>query len=226
MKITQVYSHLNGLEFLLVRKPALWQEIENTVKNIDASLAFEKISREKNMKGKILYSPAKLNKLFKEKFSDYGWQESRTDYFVNEDLKTTRETVHLKDKNEQRKIILERGFTAFRTYNQIDFVKDRIAVEVQFGKYFSVQYDLHVKHTFFYEHGDIDVGVEIIPMHSMMSEMSSGVAWYENELTNIVREGRSNPSVPVILMGIEPDSHEKTSYCSGDLSNSRKQVSN
>ena len=226
MKITQVYSHLNGLEFLLVRKPALWQEIENTVKNIDASLAFEKISREKNMKGKILYSPAKLNKLFKEKFSDYGWQEARTDYFVNEDLKTTRETVHLKDKNEQRKIILERGFTAFRTYNQIDFVKDRIAVEVQFGKYFSVQYDLHVKHTFFYERGDIDVGVEIIPMHSMMSEMSSGVAWYENELTNIVREGRSNPSVPVILMGIEPDSHEKTSYCSGDLSNSRKQVSN
>ena len=96
------------------------------------------------------------------------------------------------------------GFQAYGTYNQVDFVKDRVAVEVQFGKYFSVQYDLHVKHTFFYGRGDIDVGVEIIPMHSLMAQMSSGVAWYENELTNIVREGRSNPSVPIVLIGVEP----------------------
>ena len=83
-------------------------------------------------------------------------------------------------------------------------MKDRVAVEVQFGKYFAVQYDLHVKHTFFFERGDIDVGIEIIPMHSLMKEMSTGIAWYENELTNIVREGRSNPSVPIILIGIAP----------------------
>ena len=69
----------------------------------------------------------------------------------------------------------------------------------------SVQYDLHVKHTFFYNRGDIDVGIEIIPMHSLMAQMSTGIAWYENELTNIVREGRSNPTVPIILIGIEPD---------------------
>ena len=42
-------------------------------------------------------------------------------------------------------------------------------------------------------------------MHSLMSQMSSGVAWNENELTNIVREGRSNPSVPIVLTGVEPD---------------------
>ena len=122
---------------------------------------------------------------------------------MNEDLNTTRDIIHLRDKEEQRKIIRERGFTAYRTYNQVDFVKDKAAVEIQFGKYFSVQYDLHVKHTFFYERGDIDVGIEIIPMHSLMSQMSTGVAWYENELANIVREGRSNPSVPVVLIGIE-----------------------
>lgn len=129
----------------------------------------------------------------------------RTPYFVNEDFQTTRETVDIRDKEAQREAILSRGFQAYGTYNQVDFVKDRIAVEVQFGKYFSVQYDLHVKHTFFYGRGDIDVGIEIIPMHSLMSQMSSGVAWYENELTNIVREGRSNPSVPIVLIGVEPD---------------------
>ena len=204
MKIAQVYSHLNGLEFMLVRKPDLWQEIQDAVQNVDASSAFEKVSREKTMTGRILLSPSKLNTLFKAELSAKGWQEVRHAYFVNEDLNTAREIVHILDMDEQRRIIIERGFTPYRTYNQIDFVKDKAAIEVQLGKYFSVQYDLHVKHTFFYERGDIDVGIEIIPTHKMMSQMSSGVAWYENELANIVREGRSNPSVPVILIGIMP----------------------
>lgn len=205
MRIAQIYSHLNGVEFLLVHKAALWEEIQNVIRNVDAAQAFIKVSKEKTMRGTTLYSPAELNKLFKQGFSQSGWFENRTAYFVSEDLQTTRETVDIRNKLQQKQAITDRGFTAFGTYNQIDFVKDRVAIEVQFGKYFSVQYDLHVKHTFFYGRGDIDVGIEIIPMHSLMSQMSSGVAWYENELTNIVREGRSNPSVPIVLIGIEPD---------------------
>lgn len=208
MRIGQVYSHLNGLEFLWVHKPDLWEEIRTAIERVDSAKAFEKVSKEKNMRGRILYAPTKLNKLFKDEFSAMGWNEARISYYVNEDLQTTRDVADLRDKNEQKAIIVDRGFRAFGTYNQVDFVKDRIAVEVQFGKYFSVQYDLHVKHTFFYGRGDIDVGVEIIPMHSLMSQMSSGPAWYENELTNIVREGRSNPSVPIVLVGVEVDLEE------------------
>lgn len=205
MKIAQIYSHLNGVEFLIVHKPVLWNEIQNAIKNVDANKAFDKISKEKTMIGKTLYSPSKLNKLFKSEFSKNSWNETRIAYYVSEDLQTTREIVDIRDKEIQKQAILDKGFVAFNTYNQVDFVKERVAVEVQFGKYFSVQYDLHVKHTFFYGRGDIDVGIEIIPMHSLMSQMSSGVAWYENELTNIVREGRSNPSVPIVLIGVEPD---------------------
>ena len=83
MKIANIYSHLNGLEFMLVRKPDLWQEIQDAVKNVDASLAFEKVSREKTMIGKILLSPSKLNKLFKAELSSKGWHEVRHDYYVN-----------------------------------------------------------------------------------------------------------------------------------------------
>lgn len=205
MKIAQVYSHLNGVEFLIVHKPDLWDEIQTAIQNVNAKMAFEKISQEKTMRGRILYSPTQLNRLFKKEFSEKGWSEMRTAYFVNEDLRTTRDTVDIRNVQFQKEEIERRGFHAFRTNNQVDFVKERVAVEVQFGKYFSVQYDLHVKHTFFYGRGDIDVGVEIIPMHSLMSQMSSGPAWYENELTNIVREGRSNPSVPIVLIGVEPD---------------------
>lgn len=205
MKIAQIYSHLNGLEFLLVHQPVLQNEIQVAIQNVNAKKAFDKVSKEKTRKGNVLYSPRKLNDFFKKEFSKNGWEETRTSYFVNEDLQTTRETVNIRDKNIQKQEIINRGFTPFQTYNQVDFVKDRVAIEVQFGKYFSVQYDLHVKHTFFYGRGDIDVGIEIIPMHSLMSQMSSGIAWYENELTNIVREGRSNPSVPIVLIGVEPE---------------------
>ena len=202
MKMLQYYSHLNGLEFLLVHKPELWQEIKNVIEKIDSSSTLTKVSSERNKIGKLLYSPSALNALFKDEFTKLGWNEMRTSYYVNEDLQTTKNTVAILDEQLQRQSIESSGFTAYRTYNQVDFVKDRVAIEVQFGKYFAVQYDLHVKHTFFFERGDIDVGIEIIPMHSLMKEMSSGVAWYENELTNIIREGRSNPSVPIILIGV------------------------
>lgn len=205
MKIAQIYSHLNGEEFLIVHKPILWNDIQTAIINVDAGQAFNKTSSEKTKLGKTLYSPSKLNKLFKNEFSKNSWEEARTAYFVNEDLQTTRKTVDIREKSAQKQAIVDEGFEAFKTYNQIDFVKERVAVEVQFGKYFAVQYDLHVKHTFFYGRGDIDVGIEIIPTHNLMTQMSSGVAWYENELTNIVREGRSNPSVPIVLIGIEPD---------------------
>ena len=34
--------------------------------------------------------------------------------------------------------------------------------------------------------------------------MSSGVAYYEGKFYNVVRQGRGVPSVPLILIGIEP----------------------
>ena len=204
MKIVQLYSHLNGYEFLMYRKPHIWNEIQNAVECIDASAAFNKISDEKTRKGKTLFSPTVLNALFKEQLTRLDWEEMRISYYVTEDLGITRKTVDIRNPRDQKNAIEESGGIAYRTYNQVDFVKERVAIEVQFGKYFAVQYDLHVKHTFFYGRGDIDVGVEIIPMHSLVEQMSSGPAWYENELTNIVREGRSNPSVPIILLGVAP----------------------
>ncbi len=50
----------------------------------------------------------------------------------------------------------------------------------------------------------IDVGVEMLPMKVLTDEMSSGIAYYERELYNVIRQGRGVPAVPLILMGIAP----------------------
>ena len=205
MKISQIYSHLNGLEFLQIHKTDLWGDIQASIQSVKSAEALTKISNEKTMRGRMLFSPKDLNLFFRKEFEKRRWTELRTSYFVNEDLETTRDVVDILDKQKQKNIIISHGFIPYSTYNQVDFIKGKVAVEIQFGKYFSVQYDLHVKHTFFYNRGEIDVGVEIIPMHDLMSQMSSGVPWYENELTNIVREGRANPAVPIVLIGISPD---------------------
>ena len=90
------------------------------------------------------------------------------------------------------------------SYNQTDFVKDKLAVEVQFGKYSFVAYDLFVKHMLFYSGGVINLGIEILPTKKMQSEMSSGVAYFEGEVYNVMRQGRNNPPVPLLILGIEP----------------------
>ena len=52
---------------------------------------------------------------------------------------------------------------------------------------------------------DIDVGIEIIPTRAMCLKMDTGVAWFENEVANAIGEGRSNPPVPIVIIGIEPE---------------------
>lgn len=201
MKIIETYSHLNGLEFLIVHKPNLWQEIKDVITSVDAEVCKTKISKEKTMKGKILYSPIALNNAFGKLLHANKWQESRVKYWVTKSEKLIRKTLTLSSE-EQKKEIEAAGEVPIFSYNQTDFVKDRVAVEVQFGKYSFVAYDLFVKHLAFYIGDHIDVGIEILPMKSLQAQMSSGVAYYEGELYNVVRQGRGVPAVPLVIIGI------------------------
>lgn len=203
MNTVEIYSHLNGLEFLIVRKPGIWQEIQDVITAVDANKCRTKISKEKTMPGKLLFSPIDLNAEFNRLLRGKSWKESRVSYWVTKSEKLIRKTLSLSPQ-EQKKEIESAGETPIFSYNQTDFVKERVAIEVQFGKYAFVAYDLFVKHLAFYVGDHIDVGIEILPMKSLQSQMSSGVAYYEGEFYNVVRQGRGVPAVPLVLVGIEP----------------------
>lgn len=203
MRIVEQYSHLNGYEHILVHKPQVWQDIVDVIGLVDAEACRTKESKERGMVGRMLFSPAHLNRRFHEEFDQRGWRESRTSYWVTSDVKLIRKTVSL-SAAEQRQEIIDAGKTPIASYNQTDFVKDRIAIEVQFGKYAFVAYDLFVKHMAFYVGDVIDVGVEVLPMKAMSTQMSSGISYYEGELYNVIRQGRSVPAVPLVLIGVAP----------------------
>ncbi len=203
MKVCEIYSHLNGLEFLMVRKKGLLDEIKKVISKVDAKKCKTKISKEKRSKGKTLYSPISMNKEFHKLLGAKKWKESRVSYWVTKDEKLIRKTLSMSAK-EQKKEIENAGEKPIYSYNQTDFVKDRVAIEVQFGKYAFVAYDLFVKHLAFYVGDQIDLGIEILPMKSLQAQMSSGVPYYEGEFYNVIRQGRGVPAVPLIIIGIEP----------------------
>jgi len=204
MKIAQRYSHLNGEEYLIVHHRKLYKEIVKVIENINAADYRTKESKEKTMPGEMLYSPIDLNKSFNIKFNELGWHETRYQYFITTDQKILPELITL-PYEKQKEFLISKGISEpISSYKQTDFVKDQIAVEVQFGKYAFVAFDLFVKHLLFYSGGIINLGIEVLPTKKMQSHMSSGVAYYEGEVYNILRHGRNNPPVPLLIIGIEP----------------------
>jgi len=214
LKLVDYYSHLNGFEFISHHKPTLWTEIVESIEAVDAEVARTKVSKERTMVGAKLYAPRELNKAMHRELEKRAWAPERANFWVTGDSKLIRKTLNMPPE-QQKAEIESAGRTATLSYNQTDFVKDRVAVEVQFGKYFSVAYDLFVKHLAFYVGDKIDVGIEIVPMKSLseaapdedgrrVRQMSTGVPWYEKELYNLIREGRGVPGVPLVLIGVAP----------------------
>jgi hypothetical protein len=203
MKIAQKYSHLNGEEYLIVHHKEIYDEIKYVIKHIDADKLRTKVSKESTKKDKLLYAPIEINKEFNRVFRQKGWKESRYNYYITLDRKLMEETLGMSAK-DQKTFLISKGEDPIFSYNQTDFVKDKLAVEVQFGKYSFVAYDLFVKHMLFYSGGVINLGIEILPTKKMQYCMSSGVAYYECEVYNVMRHGRNNPPVPLLILGIEP----------------------
>src|SRR3990170_7511275 len=75
---------------------------------------------------------------------------------------------------------------------EVDFVKERVAMEVQFGKYSFVAYDLtKLQDPFTLD--IIDVGIEIMPAASLTARMYTGVPNFNSEMSRLQARGRNQP---------------------------------
>ncbi len=179
MNIVYEYSHLGGLEILLVRYPKIMEEVLNIIKDIKPHKT--KISKEKTMSGKSLFSPKDINKQFKDKFQLLGYKE-------------LRDTFSIELPNYEPKIT--------GCYKQIDFCLGKVLVEVQLGKYPFMFYDL-AKFQYFFNENKADVGIEIVPCYQLHKSMSTGVSYGEQLINDIERLKRHFPAVPVAIYLIE-----------------------
>jgi len=132
MRIAASYSHLNGLEYLMVHHRDLWDEVNDVTQAIDADACKTKVSREIRTAGRVFYSPKDINAAYRDELERRGWSESRAGYSVTDDVQLIRRTLAAPPA-QQRKEIEAAGRTAIAGYNQTDFVKDRVAVEAGSG---------------------------------------------------------------------------------------------
>ncbi|MCK4730827.1 MAG: hypothetical protein KAT65_00080 [Methanophagales archaeon] len=61
MEIIEKYSHLNGEEYLIVHHNDIYKEIVDVIHILNADKFRTKVSKEKTMKGRLLYNPDDLN---------------------------------------------------------------------------------------------------------------------------------------------------------------------
>jgi hypothetical protein len=88
------------------------------------------------------------------------------------------------------------------SYREIDFVKDRLGLEVQFGKYSFMVYNGCAKMTIFHNLDLIDLGVEVVPIRAFAAEMSSGVSFFEQFVWDLGKRGVANIDIPVLIFGL------------------------
>lgn len=186
MQIAGIYSFNKGKELIEKAHPKLLDEISGIIASIDARRYKNKKSKEKTMKGRMLYSPIKLNKAFKDKFQKAKWRTIR-------------------EKCNYPKQYYVQGYSYPDTrgaFREMDFIKDKLGVELQFGKYAFMVYNVCAKMTIFNRLGHIDYGIEIVPVKELAESMSTGVSYFEQFVWDLERRGVSNIDIPVLIYGI------------------------
>src|SRR5215210_4217251 len=188
LRLAAQYSFKNGLDEISQRFPGLLAEVKEAIRSVDASQAKTKLSKEKTKVGRMLYSPVALNRAFQRELYPKGWKNQSVDC----EYPTTH---YLEDYNIRSSL---KG--AFR---DMDFVKDRLGVEVQFGKYSFMVYNVCAKMTIFRNLDFIDSGIEIVPVKALALEMSSGVSYFEQFVWDLESRGVADIDIPVLILGID-----------------------
>ncbi|QKZ15912.1 BglII/BstYI family type II restriction endonuclease [Spirosoma sp. KUDC1026] len=188
MRIAGIYSFNGGKEFVEENFPEQLAELKAAIKAIDASKAKTKKSKEQTMVGKMLYSPDALNKAFRTQLPKPRW-------------KNVREKCEYKPnyyEDDYATPIVKKA----HPFRDMDFVKDKLGIEVQFGKYSFMVYNVCAKMTIFKNLGHIIAGIEVVPVKELADEMSTGVSYYEQFVWDLENRGVSNIDIPVMIIGI------------------------
>lgn len=187
MKIVGVYSFNGGEKAVYEKYEKELDEVKNVLAHVDAATHKTKTSKEKTMRDKILYSPRSLNREISDGFLELGWEKKRVlcDY----------PTQYYRDEYQAPRVT--KG--AFR---EMDFIKNKLGVEVQFGKYSFMVYNVCAKMTIFHNMGFIDVGIEIVPVKELAEDMSSGVSYFEQFVWDLQQRGVADIDIPVLILGV------------------------
>ena len=185
MKVLCEYSHLDGAEILRQKFPDINKEINDVIDGVIGERS--KVSLEKNRLGKLLYSSKVFKSQFYEGFDERGYSDISDSFFYP-------------ICGNEKKV---KGFKKF------DFYKDNVGIQVQFGKSSYMIYDLS-KFQYFYNKNKISVGVEILPSYKLVKQMSSGMGYGEQLISDIKLLKNQFPIIPMKIIVIDAENFNGT----------------
>ncbi len=189
MKIVNTYSFKGGEKFLKTKHPKELGEVLAAIADLDATTCLTKESAEKTMKGVLLFSPRDMNHHLKTALHKKNW--------------TAKADGKKKAYAEPRHAF---GGGRFR---EMDGIKNKVGLEIQFGKYAFMGYDIFSKMIIFKNLGYIECGIEVVPAEELVKQMSTGVSSFDQLLVDFNNRGEGNIDIPVFVIGIGLTEQEK-----------------
>ena len=198
MQVGNTYSHKDGETFITQFHKAELDEIYAAIAGVDAALMLTKMSEEKS-KPDLIFSPTDLNTKLKNHLSPLGWNTPTMKSkrgFVEPRLYWNSNANTFHQKINQRSA----GDNEFR---EIDGIKNKVGLEIQFGKYAFMGYDIFSKMPIFHQRGLITCGIEVVAMHSLIPNMSTGVSSFNQIEMDMKARGVADLDIPTLIIGIE-----------------------
>ncbi len=189
MRIANKYSFKGGKEFVEAHYRTELNEVLSAIKHLNAISCLTKPSNEKTKAGQLLFSPPDLNKFLKTELCGHGWTK----------------------KSGGKKGYIEPRYSFGKSrFREMDGIKNKVGLEIQFGKYAFMGYDIFSKMVIFNKLGLIECGIEVVPVNELCKFMSTGVSDFDQLMIDFKYRGESNIDIPVYVIGIGLTDKEKT----------------
>jgi hypothetical protein len=178
MKVIDIYSHKQGLEFIDKHHPQELQDILDAIAFVNAADCFCKKSKEKHKD--VVMSPKIMNKKMKQFLCEKGW---------------TKKKPNSKKGFKEPRVYLDGQY-----FREMDGIKNKVGLEIQFGKYSFMGYDILSKMPIFASMGLIECGIEIVATSGM--KLSTGVSLFHQIANDLKYRGVADLDIPTLILGI------------------------
>ena len=175
MYIAKILSNLDAWNSFQEEYPNSYAELCNVIEAVQPQR--NKYSLEKARKEEEIISIQSLLRQFKSQFRKNGWVENRIRF----------------------------GDNSKSGYSEIDAVKEKVGLELSFGKFAFAESDIFVKFPIFMQSKIINFAVLVTPVASLAREMVSGVGSFEMVQRRLKEISPLLPKYPFVIVGI---SHE------------------
>lgn len=184
--------------------PEFMSNLELAVRQMDFATCFDKDSEEKAKKGQKVLSPVIMNEQIENTLLLRGYDKLTSENYYPA---STADSKRLRDiPHDQRKAFLASEAIPYQEgWIEGDFFRNGLLLEVQFGKYPFVDWDID-KSIQFFRRNRIMGGCVLVPMPSTQSLMSTGPAnWQTAQWMFYEKYLDQTLEFPLALIGLEVD---------------------